>query len=283
MEQTGALVPGLRPWVAAHPLLAARHKEIWGEVLATVAWIAGRDTGRLYLRQIDVEGVDTKFVERHQRLLDDLLSILLPPERVDTAFSHGDFARRFGFRPKPGYTRLRLLSPSPAWPAGISEVRLRTEELATLAIEAATVFVVENEVTYLAFPDVPDAIVIFGSGFGLTLLDDLPWLHGRQIVYWGDIDTHGFDILNRLRSRFVHVESILMDRDTLLGHPRQWVTEPTPTNRPLPHLSPAEAALYHDLIEDRYGEHVRLEQERVRFSRLQSALRPWSPDPPARS
>ena len=133
-------------------------------------------------------------------------------------------------------------------------------------------FVVENEVTYLAFPEVPDSIVVFGAGFGLTRLSDPPWLHPKQIAYWGDIDTHGFDILDRLRSRFGTVQSMLMDH----AHPNQWVDEPSPTNRPLPHLSEAEAALYRDLIEARYGPRVRLEQERVRFSLLRQALEPWT-------
>ena len=33
----------------------------------------------------------------------------------------------------------------------------------------------------------------------------------------GDIDTHGFAILDTLRARFDHVESFLMDRDTLMA------------------------------------------------------------------
>ena len=41
----------------------------------TVEWIAGRDTQHTYLRQIDVEGVDTKFVQRHQKLLSELLLV----------------------------------------------------------------------------------------------------------------------------------------------------------------------------------------------------------------
>ena len=95
-------------------------------------------------------------------------------------------------------------------------------------------------------------------------------------MYWGDIDTHGFDILNRLRARFGSVRSILMDQQTLLAHPRQWVTEPSPTNRPLQSLTAPEEALYRDLIEDRYALAVRLEQERVRFSLLQQVLLPWT-------
>jgi hypothetical protein len=277
MGDTRETVPTLSTWVVAHPMVALRYREVWRRLLATVAWIAAHDTGRLYQRQIDIDGVDTKFVERHQKLLDALLSTVLPAERIDSAYTYADFTRRFRFRPKPGYTRFRLLDPSTTcFPDGVSELTLRTDELARIEPGVATVFVVENEVSYLAFPDVADAIVVFGAGFGSARLSELPWLQRKQIAYWGDIDTHGFDILDRLRDRFGTVRSILMDHGTLLAHANQWVEEPSPTNRPLPHLTEAESALYRDLIEGRYGERVRLEQERVRFSLLRDALSHWA-------
>ncbi|MCY7297741.1 MAG: DUF2220 domain-containing protein, partial [Ilumatobacteraceae bacterium] len=52
------------------------------------------------------------------------------------------------------------------------------------------------------------------------------------------------------------------------GSPSAMVEEPTPTRRALSHLTEAEAALHHNLIEDRLGSKVPLEQERVRFSLL---------------
>jgi hypothetical protein len=276
MEQTRTETPELLPWVVQHPRLAIEHDEVWTPILATVAWIAGHETESLYLRQIDVDGVDTKFVEHHQRLLDDLLSILLPAERVDPRFAPGDLTRRFRFRSKPDYIRFRLLSPQPGFPSGISELRLRSDELARLDPGARTVFVVENEISYLAFPDAVDTIAMFGSGYGLEVIKDLPWLDKKEIVYWGEIDTHGFAILSNLRSQFSDVTSILMDDGTLLAHAGQWVEERTPTKRPLPHLTEIEAILYRDLVEDRYGHAVRLEQERVRFSLLRQALKPWT-------
>ncbi len=275
LERTRNEIPGLVGWVVEHPLRAVSHREVWGQFLATVGWIAAHDTEALYLRQIDVDGVDTKFVERHLRLLDDLLSTVLSADRIDANFSQANFARRFRFHPKPDYVRFRFLSPQSGFPAGISELRLRSDELAAVEPEAGRVFIVENEITYLAFPHLSDAIVMFGSGYGLEVIKNLPWLDAKKVVYWGDIDTHGFAILSNLRSRFSDVSSILMDQDTLLAHPRQWVKEQAPTNRQLPHLTGTEATLYSDLIEDRYGHAVRLEQERVRFSLLRQALNPW--------
>ena len=45
--------------------------------------------------------------------------------------TQSSFARRFGFRAKPDYTRFRLLTPVPGFPSCLSELRLRTDELAT--------------------------------------------------------------------------------------------------------------------------------------------------------
>jgi hypothetical protein len=276
LEQTKASVPALVEWVVRRPGVALDHRSIWTHVLSTVEWIAEHDTSALYLRHLDVPGVDTKFVERHQQLLGQLLSVALPPERVRS--DAPTFARRYGFRSKPAYTRFRALSPLPGFPPAVTELHLRTEELAAIEVPFSTVFVVENEVTYLAFPTVPDAIVIFGEGFASTTLDALPWLRDKEIVYWGDIDTHGFAILNRLRSRLPTVRSLLMDSETLLAHREQLVTEPNPTTAPQPHLTEAEQSLYRDLIEDRFGRAVRLEQERVRFSLVRRALQPWQGD-----
>lgn len=64
-----------------------------------------------------------------------------------------------------------------------------------------------------------------------------------------------------------------MDHDTLLAHRGQWVTEEKPKVESLPLLTEPESELYRDLAEDRYGHHIRLEQERVRFSRVAQALR----------
>ena len=76
-----------------------------------------------------------------------------------------------------------------------------------------TVYVIENETTYLAFPAVERAVALFGGGYAVSVLEQLHWLDDREIVYWGDIDTHGFAILDRLRRRFPRTHSLLMDRD----------------------------------------------------------------------
>jgi hypothetical protein len=133
-------------------------------------------------------------------------------------------------------------------------------------------YVIENEITYLAFPLLDGAIVIFGGGYAVDVLESLRWLTDLDLVYWGDIDTHGFVILNRLRRRFRHARSLLMDRATLLAHRGQWVTEPRPAAVSLDLLEPEEAELYQDLLDGTLGLSIRLEQERISFAAIDQAL-----------
>lgn len=267
---------GLVAWAQAHPRLAAEHREVWPGLLAVVGWVVdqGHDRSSLDLRHLDVPGIDTKFAERHRTVLRRLLEQVVPADRVDRSAT--TFAGRFGFRERSTYLRFRLLVPVPELPEAITEAELRVDELAKLPLSASTVFIVENRATYLAFPPVPQAMVVFGGGFGVTVLEGVPWLAQRELVYWGDIDTHGFDILDRLRRRVPGVRSLMMDRRTLLEHRIHVVVEERPTDKPLVTLTSEEQSLYGDLIEDRFGPAVRLEQERIRFSAVRRALEPWT-------
>jgi len=273
--------PRLAPWMTAHPMRVLALQPEWPTIVATVLWIDAHWRPGMYLRQIDPPGVDTKFIERHRGILTDLLDCQLDDDRIDSSMPRANFVRRYGFRDKPRYVRLRALGPD-VWPYGgaFSELEVRVDELALAPPRASTVYIVENEITYLAFPPANDAIVIFGSGYAMSSLTSLTWLDGRTLVYWGDIDTHGFAILNRLRVAFPLVQSMLMDRATLVAHQAQWVREMSPVNAHLDRLSADETALYRDLVEDALGPALRLEQERVRFSAILSAIKTASRRPP---
>ena len=156
--------------------------------------------------------------------------------------------------------------------AGFSELSVRADEFTGPAAGITRAYVIENEITYLAFPIPAGAMVIFGGGYAVPVLEPLGWLADLDLVYWGDIDTHGFAILNRLRHHLPHARSMLMDRATLLDHRDHWGREPSPTAAVLDRLGPAESALYADLISDTYAPSVRLEQERISFSAVEKAV-----------
>ena len=170
--------------------------------------------------------------------------------------------------------RFRILDPqlSLVSTGTDQDITLTREAFAGLDIAATRVFITENEINFLAFPPCPKAIVIFGAGYGFDNLVEARWLGTREIHYWGDIDTHGFAILNQLRRYFPHAQSLLMDRDTLLAHKEVWGVEPRQETADLQRLTPEEKMLYEDLGQNRWGDRVRLEQERIGFGFLEEAL-----------
>jgi hypothetical protein len=265
-DHAKAECPRVLPWLERNPVRALQQAADWDRLLATVRWIDEHDLADVYIRQVDVPGVDTKFIEGHKGVLTQLLDLQLDPVRVDIATS--DFAGRYGLRRKPDYVRFRCARPGSPY----TEMTVRADELTARPPGVTRAYILENEVTYLAFPLAADAMVFFGDGYAVNVLANLDWLATLDLTYWGDVDTHGFAILNRLRTRFPHARSILMDRETLAAHPSQWVTEKTPTKAALRLLNPAEQALYQDLINGTFGPAVRLEQERISFASLEQAL-----------
>ena len=255
----------LVPWLTGHPLRALRLADDWDRLLATVRWIEQRQAPGMYLRQVDVPGVDTKFIERHKGVLTELLDTQLDPSRVTSVAP--DFAGRYGFLRRPGYVRFRVAGVF----RGFSELSVRTGEFTTAPEGVSRAYVIENEITYLAFPVPPAAMVILGGGYALPFLP-LGWLADLGVAYWGDVDTHGFAILNRVRHHLPNARSMLMDRATLLSHRDHWTTEPSPATAALDRLDPAESVLYADLISDAYAPAVRLEQERISFSAIEKAV-----------
>lgn len=274
--ETRIRVPSLLPWLAKHPLRGLALADDWSRLLDIAVWLQAHPRPAIYLRQVDLPGLHSKFIEGHRPVLSELFDIVLPGQAVDTSMvgtSH--FLPRYGFREKPIRVRFRLLDPAHAlFPGGTDQdITITYDTFASLNPVASRVFITENEVNFLAFPPLADSMVVFGAGYGFDMLAQAEWLGNKALYYWGDIDTHGFAILDQLRSHMPHVVSFLMDKETLIAHHEQWGTEPSPTLRELPRLTPKERAVYDDIRWQRLQNNcVRLEQERISFGWLQQAL-----------
>lgn len=259
----------LREWARNNPMQVLNHAAVWPMLLSAAAWIQSRSGEGRYLRQIDAHGVDTKFVGAHKAILSRLLDTVLPSERVDSDASVGAFERRYGFAVKPAYIRWRHLGRAVD---GYSEMTVRSDELATHPPVTDRVFVVENEISFLALPECSDAIAIFGAGFNLSRFAEQRWMTDVSVDYWGDLDSHGFAILHEFRKYVPHATSMLMDHSTLMAHRPHWTQDPSPTHADLHLLTAAEREVYEELVTNVHGDRVRLEQERIRFSLIEDAM-----------
>ncbi len=305
--------PALLPWLRNRAPGVTRWAAIWPRLLDVMDWMRQHPRPRIYLRQMDIAGVHTKLVEEHAGLISQLLALavprLLPGEGgqnavLDADDSQGDsaadadaartatgiaddglirpagtarqsFCRRWGFLDKPLLVRFRFLDEQllPLC-GGWRELTLRAEDFAALNPAVERVFIVENEINFLAFPDVPGAMLLFGAGYACdgAHLAEASWLAHLPVHYWGDIDTHGFAILNRVRAVLPRAVSFLMDEATLMACRDMWVEERTPARGSLPRLTPEERHVYEGLCADVWQNNLRLEQERIGYGRITAEL-----------
>jgi len=254
--------PQMRQWVVGQPLRALALAAEMPQLIAAFVWLDGHRQSQRYLREISAPGVDTKFAERHRPVLAAMLGV------PSTA---AGFLAGLGLRSKPGLVRLRP-APSLGLPRPLTELAARSDELALLSVEPRTAVIVENEISYLSIDIPEDGVVIWGKGFEVDNVGRLRWLGDADVLYWGDIDTHGFAILDRLRAWLPRARSVLMDRETLLAHRDRWVSEDSPTKSTLTRLTPDERDLYVELVEEGLGEGVRLEQERIDWHWVEQRL-----------
>lgn len=275
VAQTRATQPELLYWLKKRPLHALSLADHWPQLMDFVGWLKEHPRPHIYLRQIALPRIHTKLLESLRGELAELLDLVLPHEAVDKTYTGiGGFCRRYGFLDKPVRVRLRMLdSRIRLLPEGVEQdVSLTQTAFAALRVPVSKVFITENEVNFLAFPKIPEAMVIFGAGYGFDNLANAAWLQGKAIWYWGDIDTHGFAILSQLRQHVPHATSLLMDEQTLLAHRSLWGTEARPETRDLTHLTAEEAILYDQLCRNHWGKQLRLEQEKIGFDLLFAVL-----------
>ncbi|WP_211876849.1 DUF3322 domain-containing protein [Pseudarthrobacter albicanus] len=245
-ERLSELDAAFRAWALKRPLQLL---ELGGDALtaARVAlWLRDNPAPGIYVRQLGLSGVHTKFIENHRRTIDELAAELradpaLPADAAadtavedvlpDMAAEPGSllgqapartpaarFAARHGFLHPPELVRFRSLDPQLPLLGDARDLTLTAEAFSTLNLPVQTVIVTENLVNFLALPEHPGTLAVYGGGYGFSSLRDAGWLRGCEIRYWGDLDTHGFRILDQLRAVPPHVVSVLMDEETLLAH-----------------------------------------------------------------
>jgi hypothetical protein len=262
--------PNLRPWIQRRPLVVVEYEGEWPKLLSVLSYFCNHPKPNLYLRQIDIAGIDTKFIERRKPLFTELLGDLFPADPTPAAVkANYDFEQRYRLRYDEPSVRFRILDPQLASSfSGFQDLSVVLSEFKRIGADCERVYITENKINGLSFPPINRSIVIFGLGYGVAMLKEIGWLSTREVIYWGDIDTHGFAILSRLRSFLPQARSLLMDRETFLAFKETWGEEPADFRftGDLAGLTDDENALFLDLRENRMGYHLRLEQERIPFS-----------------
>lgn len=272
------MVPLLRLDKCLYPILvkhidtveqfSVREAELLAELLPQLKQDLGKGQ---YLRALPLIGVDTKFLESHQTLAEDLLDAM----HNGAVSESGGMIAWLGCIANPkGWLTIRpLCHASTGALGGIPILQMPGSLLREYALPASNILVVENLQAGLALPEMNDTIAVIGGGKNITWMD-AEWLKGKRVGYWGDIDTWGLAILSDARDKIQGVEPLMMDVETLEAHEGRMVPEPEPFWTIPLSLNEDEVHLFNNLISGKF-ESERLEQERLSSDFIRRKLNGW--------
>ncbi len=216
-------------------------------------------------RQVPIPGVHAKWLQAHRPAVLALTGLedlgLLPAHPARIHFTYLDPVHRIsGQRVHDSATVGDAFSP---------------------AYRPEVVVISENKDTAIHFPALARGISVEGVGRGGRTVAAFEWIkHAPMVVYWGDMDRDGYEILNGYRIDFERdLDSILMDsatyeefepfgtnhdqngRDLVVGAPRV-----------VDQLRTTELEVYLRLLHPGHSGHRRIEQERIPLTRALSEV-----------
>ena len=262
--------PQLIEWIKKYPKKVIDNNGKWKSILDICSYFKQYPKPNLYIRELPVK-VNTKFIESNKGLFLDLLNVVLHPDNINQEFTTTkDFEKRFGLKFNQSQIRVRILDSniSTKYLSGLTDIEVTEEEFTKLQIPCDRVFIFENKtnfsnlMNFLTFPQLENSIGIFGSGFKVGKLKNALWLAEKDIYYWGDIDTHGLQILSQIRGYFKHTKSIMMDFETLNTFKDDWDKGESINVGSLSNLNPDEHELFLFIKADNINT-IRLEQEKI--------------------
>ncbi|MFZ5531280.1 MAG: Wadjet anti-phage system protein JetD domain-containing protein [Pseudomonadota bacterium] len=217
------------------------------------------------LRALGTGGIDSKFFERHRALMVQLLDCLFDGQVSELGLESFLGALDEG-------NHWLLVAPLQTGLLPFQQQRVRASELMNAILPGTHVLLVENEQCLHQLPELPDTVAILGAGMNLSWMSGQA-LNGKQLGYWGDLDTWGLVMLSKVRQLRPDVRAILMDQSTFLAHESRAVEEPSPAHtEPPAELLPHEVALYQLLASRTRG---RLEQEFLPSDLVLHSLHNW--------
>ncbi|MBR0176165.1 MAG: hypothetical protein IJQ11_01900 [Bacteroidales bacterium] len=265
VEKILSVFPELYEWIRRFPDKILYNHKVWGDLLKVCTYFKNNPNPQLYIRELPIR-VDTKFIERNKGIIKELLDIVIA-ESVNTGESR--FESRFNLRYDEPLARFRVLDKtlSQALFSGVDDLSVPISQFQKVEIPVEVVYIVENKMNMLTFPPIHKSIVVWGHGFGVDILKDVPWLKSKKIFYWGDLDAHGFQILSEIRMHFPQVKSFLMDRATFDLFYEDAVGTETNVEKELC-LTQKEKAMFEYVKENKF----RLEQEKIPFDYASSRI-----------
>lgn len=250
-------IPQLSEWIFINPIIVIENGNLWPDLLKVCKYFLQNPKPNLYLRQLPID-IHTKFIENNEVVVKSLLDFLIPEHKRDEF--EKTIAKRYFLKHDEPTIRLRVLDPTLKI-ATLTDLRVPLNDFKTFNIDCINVIITENKMNFLALPNLPSTVAIWsGGGFMVSYLREVEWLQNKKVLYWGDLDVHGFLMLHQIRSYFSQTESVMMDMETFNQFKSEGLVKGEPINsQTLSNLFDKESEMFIFLKQNNY----RLEQEKI--------------------
>ena len=251
--------PELKGWIIQNPTKVIQHQGKWESILKVCDFFKNFPKPNLYIRELPVN-VHTKFIESNQSIISELLDTIIQ-NHINR--DEREFEKRYNLKFREPFVRFKVLDKkiSQSFFSNLDDIAIPVSQFESLKLPLKKVLIVENKTTLyttLTLPKMDETIAIFGQGNAVTNIQNAKWLNDTIVLYWGDIDVHGFEMLSRIRKHFLHTQSILMDKTTFEKFFENESGKPTTDTTTL-NLTDNERELYNLLKTNNW----RLEQEKI--------------------
>lgn len=249
-------VPQLTPWMERNPINVISNLHQWEDLLKVCTWFLNHfEPEKFYIRELPI-AIHTKFIEVNKVVLRSMLDELIPDKLNG---NESEFENRFHLKYVQPEIRFRFLKSSEVQAISYNDLSVPLNEFIDHPITCKRIFIVENKMNFLTFPEVSNSIAIWGKGFAIESLKHAAWLSNKEIYYWSDLDTQGFQMLSQLKSYFSQTKSFLMDGDLLEIFGEFVVPGTQDKIETLGNLTESETILFNSIK----SQNLRLEQERI--------------------
>lgn len=262
--------PELKDWIIKNPTKIIQHVGKWESIIKVCNYFKNYPKPNLYIRELPAN-VHTKFIESNQSIIAELLDVII---QNHINLNEREFEKRFNLKFREGLVRFKILDKhiSETYFSGLDDISIPISQFESLKLPLKQVLIVENKTTLyttLTLPKMDKTIAIFGQGNAVTNIQNAKWLNNINVLYWGDIDVHGFEILSRIRKHFQHTTSVLMDKITFEKFFENDSGKPT-TDKTTLNLIDNERELYNLLKTNNW----RLEQEKIPVQYVNTYFQP---------
>jgi hypothetical protein len=205
----------LHNWILLNYKCINNYTWKWQNILKVVKYFLTNPKKHLFARELEID-VDTKFVERNKVIIEELLVFIDKEQENAFSFVWNSFEDKFWLKTKSIFIRFRFLDydiKQDFFWVKLDDLYLSLQDFTNLKTTFKKVFIVENEINYLTFPFVKDAILIWWKWFNISNLKHISWMKEKEIYYFWDLDSHWFKILAQCRKYFRQTKSIFMNRE----------------------------------------------------------------------